>query len=91
MIQTVLELDLADYPSDHPRLYDVYQFERQSQWFVETLDPGSYVRLRVGSYMPHTSREFFRADLMWQITAKDPQTLKAWHEALEGAPQLAEF
>jgi hypothetical protein len=90
MIQTILELDLADYPSEYGSGYDVYQFERHNRDHLEALTAGSYVRLRVGRSRPYPSCEFFRADLTWQIIAKDPYTLDEWRTMLEGVP-VAQF
>lgn len=86
MIQTVLELDLTQYPGG--RYYDAYQFERHNVDQIERLTAGSYVRLRVGRYSPnmYMPREWFREDLMWQVIGDDAYVLEEWREFLEGVP-----
>lgn len=88
MIQTVLELDLNRHPSNHRGIYDAHQFERYNVDQIERLAPGSYVRLRVGNYPPlmYHNREWFRADLMWQIIASDAYVLEEWRQYMEGVP-----
>ncbi|MGO4493328.1 hypothetical protein AB4Y86_14725 [Arthrobacter sp. 2YAF22_2] len=86
MIQTVLELDLADYANDYPRSFDAYEFERRQREQLRDLPPGSCVRLRVGECRPLLDGNFFRRDLIWQIVGNDTRTLDAWHELMEGAP-----
>lgn len=88
MIQTVLELDLTKYATEHRGVYDAYQFERWNVDQINHLAPGSYVRLQVGNYapMPFSGREWFRSDLMWQIIASDAYALEEWRTFMEGAP-----
>lgn len=86
MIQMVLELDLADYPTDRGQYYDSYQFERNEREQLEHLSPGSYVRLRIGRCRPYGNADFFRKDLVWQIIGNDSYALNEWRELLEGTP-----
>lgn len=86
MIQTVLELDLADYPGDRANWYDAYQFERHEHWQISELPPGTYVRLNIHRYRPLSPSDFFRKDLIWQVIGRDAQALTEWRNLLEGAP-----
>ncbi|MHA7261901.1 hypothetical protein ACX80W_01725 [Arthrobacter sp. TMN-37] len=86
MIQVVLELDLADYPSDNGRTFDYQKFHRSNFDQVSRLNPGAHIRLRVGRYSPWpmTDHTWMRSDLIWQITAKDAYALDEWQSTLEG-------